>query len=250
MDQTTAEQISLVGSPPCYFRPPYGAYNSTTLSLAQARNMAVWNWSVDTEDWRANGSADPYWVNRIVSLAQAGGTQTHPVILMHNTPNATPATVAALPRIIAYYRDRGYTFVDLAGKTAVRRVTGDWDGNGTVTPGIVRGNTWYLRNSNTSGTANIVLSYGNPTDRVVTGDWDGNGTTTPGVVRGNTWYLRSTNAGSSGYVQFSYGNPTDRLVTGDWDGNGTTTPGVVRGNTWYLRSTNAATSASATLTFG
>jgi peptidoglycan/xylan/chitin deacetylase (PgdA/CDA1 family) len=115
MDNAINEQVSLVGSRPCVFRPPYGTYNSTTLSLAQARNMAVFNWSVDTRDWEARGSADQSWVDRIVSLAEAGGSQTNPVILFHNQPGGNPATVAALPTIISYYRDRGYTFVDLAG---------------------------------------------------------------------------------------------------------------------------------------
>ena len=34
---------------------------------------------------------------------------------LHNQPGGNPATVAALPSIIAFYRDRGYTVVDLAG---------------------------------------------------------------------------------------------------------------------------------------
>jgi peptidoglycan/xylan/chitin deacetylase (PgdA/CDA1 family) len=113
MDKTTAEQVSLVGSAPCVFRPPYGSYNNTTLSLAQARNMSVWNWSVDTEDWKANGSGAAEWVNRIITLNQAGGSQTHPVVLMHDQPGGNPATVAALPTIIQFYRDRGYGFVTL-----------------------------------------------------------------------------------------------------------------------------------------
>ena len=115
MDNASNEQASILGSRPCFFRPPYGAFNSTTLSLAHDRNMAVFNWSVDTLDWEARGSADPYWVNRITSLAEAGGSQAHPVILFHNSPTGNPATVAALPAIISFYRDRGYTFVDLAG---------------------------------------------------------------------------------------------------------------------------------------
>lgn len=115
MDNAINEQLSLTGTRPCFFRPPYGSYNSTTLSLAQARNMAVYNWSVDTLDWEARGSADQSWVNQIVSLAEAGSSQAHPVILFHNQPVGSPATVAALPTIITYYRSLGYTFVDLAG---------------------------------------------------------------------------------------------------------------------------------------
>ncbi|HEY6744662.1 MAG TPA: polysaccharide deacetylase family protein [Mycobacteriales bacterium] len=115
MDRATAEQNSLVSVGSCVFRPPYGEYNSTTLSLARQRGMSVWNWSVDTEDWKAGTSTDPAWVERIVSRAIAGGSQSNPVVLMHNPPGGIPATVTALPRIIDYYRSHGYRFVDLRG---------------------------------------------------------------------------------------------------------------------------------------
>jgi peptidoglycan/xylan/chitin deacetylase (PgdA/CDA1 family) len=116
MDEATAEQQGLIGWGPCAFRPPYGNYNSALLSLAQQRNMRVWNWSVDTEDWKAAGSGASSWVSRIVSLAESeGGPQAHPVILMHNAPSGDPATVAALPAIIRYFKSRGYAFVNLAG---------------------------------------------------------------------------------------------------------------------------------------
>jgi len=36
---------------------------------------------------------------------------------MHNAPSGDPATVAALPTIISYFRNHGYTFVNLAGDT-------------------------------------------------------------------------------------------------------------------------------------
>ncbi|TVZ04506.1 polysaccharide deacetylase family protein [Trebonia kvetii] len=118
MDEASAEQEKLIGWGPCVFRPPYGNYNATLLSLAQQRGMAVWMWSVDTEDWKADGSAASSWVNRIISLAESeGGGQLHPVVLMHNAPSGDPATVAALPTIISYFRMRGYTFVNLAGDT-------------------------------------------------------------------------------------------------------------------------------------
>jgi peptidoglycan/xylan/chitin deacetylase (PgdA/CDA1 family) len=115
MDRTIAEQRKLTGTSPCVFRPPYGDYNGTTLSLARHRRMAVWIWSVDTEDWKADGSASSYWVNRIVRIAkQEGSVLRHPVILMHNQPAGNPATVLALPRIIRYFRRHGYRFVNLS----------------------------------------------------------------------------------------------------------------------------------------
>jgi peptidoglycan/xylan/chitin deacetylase (PgdA/CDA1 family) len=155
MDNQINEQISLTGSRPCFFRPPYGEYDATTLSLAAARSMRTYNWSVDTEDWKANHSGAQTWIDRIIRLGTSGGGQAHPVVLMHNQPQAMPATVAALPTIIAFYRDRGYTFVDLAGNQAVRPVSGDWDGNGTTTPGYVRGPVWGLRNVNTTGARQV-----------------------------------------------------------------------------------------------
>jgi len=120
MDQASAEQVSLTGIQPCAFRPPGGNYNSTTLSLAQQRRMTVWTWSVDTEDWKANGSSSTYWVNRIIGLAEKGSSLTHPVVLLHNQPAGNPATALALRTIIQYFGSHGYTFTDLAGRTSAR----------------------------------------------------------------------------------------------------------------------------------
>jgi peptidoglycan/xylan/chitin deacetylase (PgdA/CDA1 family) len=113
MDRERARQRALTGGEPCLFRPPYGSFDATTLSLARQRRMTVWNWSVDTEDWKAQGSGDAYWVHRITSRAEAGDTQRHPVILMHNQPAGNPATVAALPAIIRHYQRLHYRFVVL-----------------------------------------------------------------------------------------------------------------------------------------
>jgi peptidoglycan/xylan/chitin deacetylase (PgdA/CDA1 family) len=117
LDMVIQEQRRLVGSWPCAFRPPYGDYDDTTLTLARARHMAVWLWSVDTEDWKAEGSGSSYWVSRIISLAESeGGVLEHPVVLMHNQSIPMPATVAALPTVIGYFQRRGYTFIDLLGR--------------------------------------------------------------------------------------------------------------------------------------
>jgi peptidoglycan/xylan/chitin deacetylase (PgdA/CDA1 family) len=114
LDRVTAEQRTLTGTVPCLVRPPSGYYNSTTLKLAQARRMTVWLWSVDTQDWMADGSGSTYWVQRIIRLAESeGGTLAHPVVLMHNQQIGNPATVSALPTIIEFFRSRGYQFVTL-----------------------------------------------------------------------------------------------------------------------------------------
>ena len=110
--QASAELWSIAGTVPCAFRPPYGKYDATTLRLAQQRGMGVWLWSVDTLDWMAEGSGSSYWVHRIIQLAEQGGL-SHPIVLMHDDRKGNPATVAALPAIIQFYRSRGYRFVAL-----------------------------------------------------------------------------------------------------------------------------------------
>lgn len=77
-------------------------------------------------------------------------------------------------------------------------------------PAVVRGNTWFLRNSNTTGVADMVFTYGNSGDLPIVGDWDTNDTETPGVVRGNVRYLRNSNsAGVADVAPFAYGNAAD-----------------------------------------
>ncbi len=112
------EQHALVGSQPCVFRPPYGDATATTLAVARADHMSVWDWSASTDDWQADGSGSTAWVTRIVHNAESeAGAQTHPVLLMHNQGIAMPATVAALPTIIEYFERHHYVFVDLLGRS-------------------------------------------------------------------------------------------------------------------------------------
>ncbi|MEH0985497.1 hypothetical protein [Micromonospora sp. CPCC 205556] len=66
-------------------------------------------------------------------------------------------------------------------------VPGDWDGNGSWTPGIVAddpegGRRWYLKNSLTGGVDDLEFKYGNRGSYPVPADWDGNGTVTPGIA--------------------------------------------------------------------
>lgn len=117
IDRERSEQAKLTGHESCLFRPPYGSSDATTGQVTGARHMAIWEWSVDTEDWKADGSSAAYWVHRVTRRADAGADQEHPVILMHNQPAGNPATVAALTRVIRFYRTHGYTFVDALGDT-------------------------------------------------------------------------------------------------------------------------------------
>ena len=113
LSRASAEQHLIAGTVPCAFRPPFGEYDATTLLLAQQRHLRVWLWSNDTLDWEANGSGSPYWVQRVIRLAEQGSALSHPILLMHNARAGDPATVSALPTIIRYFEARGYHFVAL-----------------------------------------------------------------------------------------------------------------------------------------
>jgi len=48
---------------------------------------------------------------------------------------------------------------------------------------VHRRGVFYLRDTNTTGVANVSFVYGNPTDAPLTGDWNGDGRTSIGIVR-------------------------------------------------------------------
>lgn len=120
-----------IGVDSCWFRPPEGVLDGAP-SVARAAGLQVVLWSVDTGDWRLRRGAgaqtgqerdqardqarDRAAAEAVASAATAGSAQDHPVILLHDGGGHRGATVAALPSIIRFYRDRGYTFVRLDGR--------------------------------------------------------------------------------------------------------------------------------------
>jgi peptidoglycan-N-acetylglucosamine deacetylase len=100
-----AIRIARLGAPyPRLFRPPYGAYNSQTLSTLKQFKMLMTLWSVDTQDWTRPGTAAI--VRRALSAARPGA-----IILMHDGGGDRSETIAALPAIINGLRRRHYELV-------------------------------------------------------------------------------------------------------------------------------------------
>jgi subtilisin family serine protease len=130
-------------------------------------------------------------------------------------------------------------------------VTGDWNGDGTVTIGLYSANqgAFYLRNSNTPGVADAVFSYGPAGNNWVpiAGDWDGDGDTTIGLYNPSTgtFYLRNSNSTGVADLTFRFGAIDSNLkpVAGDWDGNGGVTIGL-------YNATSAAVSLRNSNSFG
>ena len=86
----------LTGTRPALFRPPYGDTDTAVARTLAGHGLTEVLWSVDTRDW-AGATADE--IVAAADRAEPGG-----VVLMHE---GRPATVAAVPRILAALAARG-----------------------------------------------------------------------------------------------------------------------------------------------
>ncbi len=117
---------------------------------------------------------------------------------------------------------------------------------------------WFLRNSNSSGGADAVFTFGAGGAGVVPlrGDWDGDGVDTPGLFAPSTgaFFLRNSNSPGGADIVFTFGAPNGGYVAmvGDWDGDGTDTIGLYAPSTsnFFLRNANAPGGADVVVGFG
>lgn len=140
-------------------------------------------------------------------------------------------------------------------------VYGDWDCDGTDTPGLYRQSDGfvYLRNSNTQGIADVRFFFGNPGDEPLAGDFNNDGCDTISIWRPseNRVYIINKlgeNDGGLGAADFSYsyGIPGDRPFVGDFDGDGVDTVGLYRpssGNV-FLRDSLSSGPPDTTFNYG
>ena len=100
-----ADEIQTVtGTRPDLMRPPYGALNARVRGILGQRDWPMVLWSVDPLDWKDRNSDTVY--RRVIA-----GTRPGSIVLMHDIH---PTTVAAVPRILAELKRRGYTFVTVS----------------------------------------------------------------------------------------------------------------------------------------
>ncbi len=103
LDQARA--IRAYGAPfPQLFRPPYGQFNATTLEITKKLKMLTILWTIDTKDFSQPGT------DKIVK-AVIEGAKPGAIVLMHDAGGPRAQTVAAIPRVVAGLRHRGYTLV-------------------------------------------------------------------------------------------------------------------------------------------
>jgi hypothetical protein len=148
----------------------------------------------------------------------------------------------AVPRYLWFGRDRDFKLTD------------------PVTAGLYNPATssFFLRNANSTGTADLTFPYG-PSGAGWTpleGDWDGDGAATVGLYNPSTsmFFLKNSNAGGSADLVFSYG-PSGagwKPIVGDWNGDGKDTVGLYNPSTstFFLKNTNAAGAADLVFPYG
>lgn len=89
---------------PHLFRPPYGAFDRTTLRVARGLHMLTVLWTVDSQDYRQPG------VDAIVARV-LDGARPGAIILLHDAGGTRAQTIQALPIIIRRLRARHYRLV-------------------------------------------------------------------------------------------------------------------------------------------
>ncbi len=140
--------------------------------------------------------------------------------------------------------------VFMYGRFADEVLIGDWDGDGTDSITVRRGNVFYVNNEPRGGEAEHVFVYGHPDDTVLVGDWDGDGIDTLAVRRGAEYHVKNNLAGGPADQVVVYGRAGDQVVVGDWDGDTLDTFAVRRGPTYYVKNTIAPGEADQVVVYG
>lgn len=106
MNETLSLIHEITGTNPNLVRPPYGS--TPGLESEQIRNqiveegIKVWDWTIDSNDWMLKDNP-----TQIIENIKNSTNTDREIVLMHEKPQ----TLAALPGIIAFYKELGYEFV-------------------------------------------------------------------------------------------------------------------------------------------
>ncbi len=118
MESTRLLIEAVTGHSTVLFRAPYNADSEPTkevelkpISLSRDNNYYTIGESIDPNDWEEDVSADSIYAR---TIAQYEKNPDKGIILFHDAGGNRQATVDALPRIIAYFKQRGVKFTTVA----------------------------------------------------------------------------------------------------------------------------------------
>ena len=174
---------------------------------------------------------------------------------------AAPDTVGVVDQNTGVWSLRdgvGDTYTFYYGNPSDVPIAGDWNCDGTDTPGLYRQSDGlvYLRNSNTQGKADVTFFFGNPGDVPIAGDFNNDGCDTVSIYRppeSRVFVINELgeNGGGLGAAELDYhfGNPGDTPFTGDFDDDGVDTVGLYRQSTGEMYFRNSHTQGNADFDF-
>ena len=95
--------LAIAGVRPVLFRPPYGDYNNRVITTARAQGFVPIQWSVDSLDWKNRGAQEI--INRATKVKSGD------IELFHND---SQYILDALPAVLKYYAENGYSVVPIS----------------------------------------------------------------------------------------------------------------------------------------
>jgi peptidoglycan-N-acetylglucosamine deacetylase len=145
MDATRLLIEAITGHSTVLFRAPFNAdfepvkaEELIPVAIAREKNYLDIGESIDPLDWEPGTSADSI-VARVIARKQSMTDQnlSGNIILLHDAGgDGRAATVEALPRIIHYFKERGYTFTTIADLLGKKKED--------LMPSVPRGSGYYL----------------------------------------------------------------------------------------------------------
>ena len=119
------------------------------------------------------------------------------------------------------------------GTRPLTPLLGDWDGDGTATPGTFARGTFHLSNGTAPPTT---FPFGDNRGFPTAGDFDGDGRDDVAVFRNGTWEIRHSDDGTVALAAFGAGTwPNTIPLAGDWDGDGVDGLATWSAGAWALR---------------
>jgi ribosomal protein S16 len=227
---------------------------NTGVSWAGNSNQTI-TWNV------AGTSAAPINVANVkISLSTDGGN-TFPLVLSASTPNdgaesvAIPNTPTSLARVKVEAVGNIFFDVSDVNFTIVQGTGGSTDTIGLFNPAA---STFFLRNSASTGVADLSFGYGpgGAGWTPLVGDWNGDGVDTIGLYNPNNavFYLRNSNSTGVADITFLYGPAGQGWIplVGDWNGDRVDTVGLYNpaNGVFYLRNSNSTGVADITFLYG
>ena len=95
--------LAIAGVRPVLFRPPYGDYNNRVITTARAQGFVPIQWSVGSLGWKIRGAQE--------IITRATKVKSGDIVLFHND---SQYILDALPAVLKYYAENGYSVVPIS----------------------------------------------------------------------------------------------------------------------------------------